>query len=545
VVTGGATAPSNNALLTQGLPRVSYCATVHTVAELRRVMTGVLLDELRVSPSRVAYLKESTTSFGQSLTTTDGDGASRPIEIPFPMNISRLRSVYSRDAGRGTADTLLSPGAPRPSRIPLDLRDPASTSESPPVMSDLTAATIERTLYDIAQTLLVHRTRVVGIIATDVRDRLFLAAEVRTRLPDVQVFLVGSHSLYLRPELNDALRGTYVVSTYPLFLESQFWRTPGRAAPTGERLVFTTDQAEGTYNAMLAQFGRDGIMVDYEFPFDSTTASRPPVWVTMVGRTTMVPLVARRAADDSVVLAAALLGRGDGDAQPAARTMSFGDFDAYGHSDAESALKTFLLVLVLLGSAVAMHWSARTARAEVLTHPVRGSTPASRRLARLKPSARRARERDERRHAFGSSIESLWPAHRFELFCHREVWLLSARWRSWARCCRCGSCCSSRARTGAPSATWCFPIVIAVCVGAMFLASRAFRRELARAEMPWHDPGSGRPRRGTWWWGCSRWCTRRSRSCSWCRRCGCPTRRRGCSSRARCSSAAGSRRSSR
>ena len=29
----------------------------------------------------------------------------------------------------------------------------ASTTESPPVMSDLTAATIERTLYDIAQTL--------------------------------------------------------------------------------------------------------------------------------------------------------------------------------------------------------------------------------------------------------------------------------------------------------------------------------------------------------------------------------------------------------
>ena len=67
------------------------------------------------------------------------------------------------------------------------------------MLSQLTAPSTELLLAQIERSLLAHHVRAVGILATDVRDELFLADEIRRRLPDVQLFFYGSNVLRLRP----------------------------------------------------------------------------------------------------------------------------------------------------------------------------------------------------------------------------------------------------------------------------------------------------------------------------------------------------------
>jgi hypothetical protein len=290
---------------------IVFHATVNAVDRLQCHIELAITNGLGIEPREIAYLRESGTQYGRSFSdgpsdSTRGRAAQSPsapafthdsastldpafqldsaLQIPFPMNISRLRKEYARNLLPG--DTW---GRGETSVTRIDWRDPASATESPTPLSELTAPMIERTLADIEQTLVLHHIRAVGILATDVRDRLFLASIVKERLRDVKVFFISSHSLYLRPELNRDLRGTLVVSTYPLFLENQFWDLRHQRR---DRLVFTSDLAEGTYNATLAQLGLTDEMTDYGFPLQRFGALVPPVWITTVGASSLLPVTA-------------------------------------------------------------------------------------------------------------------------------------------------------------------------------------------------------------------------------------------------------------
>ena len=126
----------------------------------------------------------------------------------------------------------------------------------------------------------------VGLMFTDVRDKLFLGELVKRRMPNVQLFTYGGHLLYARPERRDWLNGMLVFSTYPLVPDNQWWLRPDIAQ---SRMAFPTDGAEGTYNATLLLLQRSGQMLDYGGPIDIDSVSRdsvfrrPPVWVSVVG----------------------------------------------------------------------------------------------------------------------------------------------------------------------------------------------------------------------------------------------------------------------
>src|SRR5262249_23629086 len=59
-------------------------------------------------------------------------------------------------------------------------------------------------------------------------------------------------------------------------------------------LAFPTDAAEGTYNAVLAQLDPSLPLLDYRIPFDAnaSTSLAPPMWISAVGGTSLVPLAA-------------------------------------------------------------------------------------------------------------------------------------------------------------------------------------------------------------------------------------------------------------
>ncbi|HET7241352.1 MAG TPA: hypothetical protein VFI77_09335, partial [Gemmatimonadales bacterium] len=345
IVTGSATGFSNLATLNCRQLRMRFRATINPDQALDRLLADEVLPRLGLQPSEVALLRESSTQYGRGLVdvdtrsalgsetcraggapapspgpgagadskpavttdsapaaTTDSAPASPPkgkfVIIPFPMSISSLRSEYQR-VPAGTPDQPALPGATEAPRLPLDLLDPSRPKEDLPVTSRLSPVALDLILDEVARTLTRRQIRLVGLLATDVRDKLFLGDEIRKRVRDVQFFTYESNVLYLRSDRSQALRGMLVFSTYPLILENQ-WMSAATLA--NQRFAFGSDGAEGVYNATLLQLGHAGAMQDYRSGRRDSAVARPPVWLTTVGNRAFLPVL-RQVGGDSTYLA--------------------------------------------------------------------------------------------------------------------------------------------------------------------------------------------------------------------------------------------------
>ncbi len=221
----------------------------------------------------IGALKQAAKRAGEK-----GDGRA-PLRMSFPLNIGTLREQYAGRAA-GPGDAAAQQG------VSFTLTDAARPMESPPVASALTAASVDLMLDDMARTLRTREIRAVAIAASDVRDRLFLASELRKRLRDMQFVVFEANGLYLSPQYNEALRGMMVLSSYPLLAETQMW--------SGSRLVvpFPFDHAEALYNATLLQLGPEGEtrLLDYALPDGGVHPQAPPVWISVVGGSGLIPL---------------------------------------------------------------------------------------------------------------------------------------------------------------------------------------------------------------------------------------------------------------
>src|SRR5262249_50667119 len=251
IVSGSATSLSNLETLNHPGLGIHFSATINPDVSLSRAFATGVVPRLGLQPSQVALLRESSTQYGQGLLHADSsaaDDAGRFVIIPFPMSISSLRAEYQRvPIGATPPIGPPLPGSEGP-RLPLDLLDPARPKEDLPVTSRLSPLALDLILDDLARTLVRRQIRLVGLLATDVRDKLFLGDEIRKRVRDVQFFTYESNILYLRSDRSLALRGMLVLSTYPLILENQ-WSTSSDAA--SQRFAFGSDGSEGVYNATL------------------------------------------------------------------------------------------------------------------------------------------------------------------------------------------------------------------------------------------------------------------------------------------------------
>jgi hypothetical protein len=336
IVTGSATGLSNLATLNCRQLRMRFRATINPDQALDRLLADEVLPRLGLHPSDVALLRESSTQYGRGLVdvetrgaagseTCRADAASAPspgpdagfgsarvatpdsvhspapegqfVIIPFPMSISSLRSEYQR-VPAGALDQPPLPGATEAPRLPLDLLDPARPKEDLPVTSRLSPVALDLILDEVARTLTRRQIRLVGLLATDVRDKLFLGDEIRKRVRDVQFFTYESNVLYLRSDRSEALRGMLVFSTYPLILENQ-WMSA--ATPASQRFAFGSDGAEGVYNATLLQLGDPGAMQDYRTGRRESAVPRPPVWLTTVGNRAFQPVLRYEGGDSTYV----------------------------------------------------------------------------------------------------------------------------------------------------------------------------------------------------------------------------------------------------
>ena len=260
VISGSATAGENIQLMKDFSNGAIYRATVQPTAVLQERMARFLesINPAWKDGHSVALLTESNTAFGDDAGNSGKDPAKMPAAegggprrdpfpkatfFNFPLHIAQLRS---------DAPALAQPGALLSGPvIPLNMRETVPPSDSIPALRpQFTSPVVESTVDSILDAIRHEKLSAVGILATDDRDVLFLAREVKRASPDVQLFLFGTHALYLHPDYVPYLRGALVASSYSLTLANQ--PEVSKSSDPQQRQPFPSNSAEGIFYATRA-----------------------------------------------------------------------------------------------------------------------------------------------------------------------------------------------------------------------------------------------------------------------------------------------------
>jgi hypothetical protein len=316
VVTGSAMADENARAMQAFAPAARYESTAPRTSDVMSILADSLgrLNSGWQIGRRVALLVEGNTAFGSGVSLGKQNGDSnedksrlrlhgRPqfgdaVVYRFPLHVAQLRN----DAVSQPAGTIsLLPTA----IVPLDFREATPPADQLPALRpQMTSPVVEATVSNLLDAIHHDDITAVGIIATDPRDVLFLAREVKKALPDVQLFMTGAYALYLHPDYIPYTRGAIVATPYPLALaEQRRLESPGRLAETRavERQPFPSMLSAGIFNAMLLQVQGEqpDRLIDYCDPRQAFAgevppmpACRPPLWVSVIGDDGYWPLVA-------------------------------------------------------------------------------------------------------------------------------------------------------------------------------------------------------------------------------------------------------------
>jgi hypothetical protein len=230
------------------------------------------------------------------------------IFLPFPLHVSDVRAAYG---AAGHSVTLSLPTFGKNLRVPLEgARSPRDTE--PSLDPSMNSVQSESVLTGLLTTIARERFRYALIVATDVKDRLFLATLLRQHSPETRLLFAGGDLLLSHPDFRPDLRGAVVASPYPLYPMNQHWSFPSRG--DDRHLLFPGQSEEGCYNAVVALLapGRPADLLDYGPPFvrrsdnEPPARRRPPVWISIIGQGGPQPLAAAPAADGDPYLYAAV-----------------------------------------------------------------------------------------------------------------------------------------------------------------------------------------------------------------------------------------------
>ncbi|MFY9824365.1 MAG: hypothetical protein WAM82_23520, partial [Thermoanaerobaculia bacterium] len=313
--TGSATAGGKDVeepLANLGVP---LCRTVLPDDNLRELTLGFLREKMGWDESRIALLVEADTAYGRSVleseeaehaetgqkksaqkaktqkAKTQEGSEEEPhaplVMVPFPSHISELRTATEKEKAAQAKAQGAQPGAQLATRsdstvLELDLTDPGQPADLVPTFtSDLTVPTNELVLENLLRGLSREGIRYVGILATDVKDKLFLAEQVRARVPDAVLFTFDNGLLYAHPNYAQTMDGLLVFSSAPLLGEGSPWQ-PVSLSPVAGRMrrQFGSELQQGIYEAVRYLLGAQAV--------------RPRAWIMAVGNGSLWPVARLR-----------------------------------------------------------------------------------------------------------------------------------------------------------------------------------------------------------------------------------------------------------
>ena len=272
IVSGAATAQDLEALLHRP-PRVRFCRTVVPDAILQRYAYEFLAGKMGWDLSKVAFLTEADTAYGQAATGQQQSQTDFVI-IRFSSRLSRLRTASEREADRGGKGGL---GRSSKTLLDLSLAEQGKPVDVVPQITPLTARGNDLEIANLLETISREGIRYVGIVATDVRDRLFLAERVRSFSKGVVLFTLDNNLLYAHPQVASSMNGALVLTSFPLFTEGQPWLPGGEWAGWRFRRQFTSELHQGVFLATRR------LLTGGSVP-------EPRVWITVVGGGSLWPI---------------------------------------------------------------------------------------------------------------------------------------------------------------------------------------------------------------------------------------------------------------
>jgi hypothetical protein len=318
IVSGSATADSNRNILTvpcdptrvgeddwPPLNMQFHSTVIRDKVTMQRLLRH-LVEERGIKADAITLLVEGNTSYGRELVgmrdKTGNQGARGQdhlkdvLFLPFPMALSRIRSEYEKSEAYRMESQRVMARVPR-SNLKLPLEPPPYVTDVLPTFAAGTSAVTDLSLEQILATISRRHIRAVGILGTDVLDKLFLAQQVRLHARDVQLFTIEADLLYAHADYAHYLSGTLIASTYPLFTHNQGWT---RNVNDRKELQFPADTAEGIYNATILLLNRlhpankPQPLLDYSYPFADRSGiqGRPPLWLTMASESGLWPVKA-------------------------------------------------------------------------------------------------------------------------------------------------------------------------------------------------------------------------------------------------------------
>jgi hypothetical protein len=299
IVSGSATDPSNKGTL-ERTPNVVFHATVNP----DNVLTAALFKQFADMNWPLGLLHEANTQYGRQFLAhiTDTNPKLRVVRLPFPMNVSRLRATIEQKSD--DANALGLPLTMRP--LPMEEKENPE-DKIPEFFPNTASAYIALSLTRMLETLRQDKVKSVAIMATDPRDKLYLAQQLALHRPDVSILTAEADSIYLHPDYSSYMQGALVASTYPLYGELQHW-TYGVSGYESQR-EFANDSAQGIYNAALAlldydqsasndepyapaaPIGHPPALIEYGTPGEACfPVCGPPMWLSVVGRSSTLPM---------------------------------------------------------------------------------------------------------------------------------------------------------------------------------------------------------------------------------------------------------------
>src|SRR5262245_37501136 len=161
----------------------------------------------------IALLSEASTGHGQSIRA---ESQGPILSLTFPLHISQLRVEAARQSpSRDEAAKAL---AARDSGLALPMIEAGSPASKDivPLFSSVETVTMDLALDEALSAIHRERIRYVGVMSTDVQDRIFLVREIRKHCPNAMIFIQTDDLLYLHSESNLDFQNALVASTYPL-----------------------------------------------------------------------------------------------------------------------------------------------------------------------------------------------------------------------------------------------------------------------------------------------------------------------------------------
>src|SRR5262249_13668650 len=170
-------------------------------------------------------------------------------------HVSDVRSAYGKGGGDSRLNTLSLPSFGKNLRVPLEEGKSSPRDTEPSLEPAMAAVESDRVLSGLLSTVSRERFRHAIIVASDVRDRLFLASQLRQQSPETRLLFAGGDLLLSHPDFRADLRGSVVGSPYPLYLMNQHWSFPARGDQ--RHLLFPSQNEQGCYNAVVALLAPD------------------------------------------------------------------------------------------------------------------------------------------------------------------------------------------------------------------------------------------------------------------------------------------------